>query len=742
MNVRADLPVEPVRRVLAADSRTPILLTGLSAAAVLGASGDLSLIRETRGADMDWGGVYGEGVRLTGAWWVRFGDPQGTHRTLSESMVHLESFRTRVESHHEAAPFHCDQEIVALAELPGVGRRLTFSNPTNAATALWVEATFRPELAPVLIEGIKPFDYHVLRTPTGLQIIAFGSALEFASTGRNAAYQLNEQPWDGRPYRGALDTVSLRSTMTLPPVQSSTVSYLIWGGMEATVRTHPERTAQLLGSAGQWAAVADASRRDWTARAPRLRFPSAPELERGYLLARDALRSLYFTPEPGIVGLVAGYPWYAALWCRDLAWMLPAVLWLGDAPWVANSLRSVFRFQARVPLPILGGAAGELPMQIGPGPVFLYGTSDTTLHYPVLLRRYLDHSGDVSLVRELAHPVQLTEQWARGKTNLSTGLIRNGDEDAGLRLASQEFGRVHYGFDAYDTTIWDSTDRRSHAVDIQVLWADALTALGELAPVMGLDAQGPRWTGEAQKLRQTVALRYWWAAENYLYDSLAEDGTPVQKIRPNALLAVARGLLPRDRAVAVVERASRADLATEWGYRTLSSTDPTYNPISYHDGQVWPIASAWAVGAAFAVGQTQRAVDGLRRWAERLDQEAGTLNECYRGDRAEPFDSCFLLGFSVAPFLTLLFDDLWGLRPQARDRTLSVEPHFPVSWSQASIEGLALFGGAVTLTWDRPRMTVTWRGNGSLRVQGGTHQLELADGGSGTLEYATPADPS
>jgi len=442
------------------------------------------------------------------------------------------------------------------------------------------------------------------------------------------------------------------------------------------------------------------------------------------------------------VGLVAGYPWYAALWCRDLAWMLPAVLWLGDAAWVANSLRSVFRFQARAALPILGGAAGELPMQIGPGPIFLYGTSDTTLYYPELLRRYVAHTGDESLARELAPPLGLIERWARGKVDPRTGLIRNGDEAEGLREAAEEHGRVHYGFDAVDTTIWDSTDRRLHAVDIQVLWADALAALAELAPVLGLSPDGDRWRVEGETLRRTIADRYWWNEEEYLFDSIAEDGSPVRKIRPNALLAVARGLLPPDRAVAAVTRAARTDLATDWGYRTLSSQDATYNPISYHDGQVWPIASAWAIGAAFAVGDATRAVGELRRWARRLDQEAGTLNECYRGDRPEPFDSCFLLGFSVAPFLTLLFDGLWGLRPRVGERTLVIAPGFPPDWSQASLEGLSLCGGQVDLEWERPRMTVRWHGPGPLQVLGAEQRLDLLDGGTGTLEFSPATNTS
>ena len=735
-----DPPAEPLRQVTAVDSRAPILLTGLSAAAVMGVSGDLSFVRETRGADIDWGGVYGEGVRLTGPWWVRFGDPTGARGTLTDSLVRLESTRTRVRSRHESTDFHCEQEIVAFAERPGVGRRLTFFNPTSSKTALLVDSTFRPELAPVLIEGIKPFEYEVLRTSAGLRITAFGSALEFASSSPCTGFQLNGQSWDGKPYRGGLDTVAIESLIRLPPGQSMTLSIVIWGGVESTVLTDPDRTNQFLSTSDQWAALADATRRSWSDRTPRIRLPAAPDLERGYRLARDALRSLYFAPEPGFVGLVAGYPWYAAMWCRDLAWMLPAVLWLGDGSWVADSLRSVFRFQARAPLPVLGGSAGELPMQIGPGPVFLYGTSDTTLHYPEVVRRYLAHTGDESLIRELGHPLRLVEQWARRKVDPSTGLLRNGDEGAGLQEAAVQHGRVHFGFDAYDTTIWDSTDRRAHAIDIQILWARALDALAAVAPLAGLASNGPGWRTEANRLRQTVASRYWWPEEGYLFDSLGADGTPVRKLRPNALLAIADGLLPADRAIAAVNRASRGDLRVDWGYRTLASTEATYNPIAYHDGQVWPIASAWAIAAGFAAGKITGSVEELRRWAWRLEQESGILNECYRGDRPEPFDSCFLLGFSVAPFLTQIFEGLWGLRPATSGNTLTINPRFPVGWTRASISGLSLFGGQVALEWERPRLTVSWHGPGPLHVRSGGETVEITNGSSGVLPCETLED--
>ena len=46
----------------------PVLLTSLTSAALLDGRGDIELMRETRGTPVDWGGVYGQLVRLTGPW--------------------------------------------------------------------------------------------------------------------------------------------------------------------------------------------------------------------------------------------------------------------------------------------------------------------------------------------------------------------------------------------------------------------------------------------------------------------------------------------------------------------------------------------------------------------------------------------------------------------------------------------------------------------------------------------------
>jgi len=237
---------------------------------------------------------------------------------------------------------------------------------------------------------------------------------------------------------------------------------------------------------------------------------------------------------------------------------------------------------------------------------------------------------------------------------------------------------------------------------------------------------------------RSVRELYPWREEGYLYDSL-RSGRPVARLRPNALRAVTSGILDPGLSRALVLRAAREDLTTAWGVRTLSAKDPGYDPRSYHDGEVWTIATAWAAEAALAVGETELGLSYLRTIGERIEAEGGWANECYRGDRPEAFDSCFLLGFSIAPFVTTLFERLWGLSLDARAPQLGVDPSFPPTWDSASIEHLRIGAGSATLDWTPARIRVSWSGPESLHVRTRGSQALVGSGGSVDLPVASAA---
>ena len=113
--------------------------------------------------------------------------------------------------------------------------------------------------------------------------------------------------------------------------------------------------------------------------------------------------------------------------------------------------------------------------------------------------------------------------WARAKTDPATGLVSNGGEVEEMRNATAHIGSIHYGFDAVDTTIWDSTDRRDHAIDVQVLAFRAYRALLDLGDRLGRreHRRGRFGGGRPARLRDRLPIP--WPAESYLYDSLRRD---------------------------------------------------------------------------------------------------------------------------------------------------------------------------------------------------------------------------
>jgi len=718
-----------------AEPGRPVVVSGLTSTAILSGSGEFALPWEARGAVMEWAGVYARGVRLTGRWTLEFrvaGESFGVERSLER----LLATRWKVESDHRFGPVHGHQEVLLPDDIAGIARRWTLENRSRKPVDVNVGSSLVPYLAPIIVEGFKPYDYHATKEDGTVVVTSSGSSFAVEASPPPTGWKLNDEPWSGRSSEGELRTLTWSHDIEIGPGRSACLEWLVWGGRADSVQHERNAGRAALEQRPVWGITSEREWSEWLRNAPSMSLPDSPQLERAYYLARSALRALFTRPDPTLTGLVAGYPWYATLWCRDMAWSLPAVLWMGDFDWTEYAVDTVVRFQAPDAIALLGASKGELPMQIGLGPVFIYGTSDTTLYYPDLIRRLVDHSARPDLASRYYPVIERVIEWGRARTAQGTGLARNGGELEGMQAAAKMAGIFASGIDAVDTTIWDNTDRRDHAIDIQALWNLSLRSAARLATSLGRTEEAAGYTSVAASHAETVRRLYAWPEERYFFDSLHRDGTPVRKVRPNALWAVATGLLDGDAARRGLARALEPDLYAPWGLRTLSNRDPGFVPIAYHDGQVWTIATAWAAAAAFALGDGNAGHRLLTTIADRIVEERGLANECYRGDRGEPFDSCFLLGFSIGPFLTNLFDGLWGLSPVEGGTALRVEPRFPDGWKEAHLTGLRIGGGRVDLHWTPHSIRAELHGSGPNSLIGPVGSVPLRDGETSTLDLS------
>ncbi len=485
----------------------PVLLTSLASAVLLDGRGDLTSLRETRGTLYDWGGVYGQLVRLTGPWRVEL-VRDGTAADLPSTQVGEEPVAGGWRSRHRWEGLEILQDVAAVEEPPGAVRRLRFTSARSDPVRFTVVSRLSPFLLPVLVEGVRPLTFRVEGQGSGVFVRQHGFALRALADPAPARIWLNEAPLSASEHHGPVREIAFDHELEVAPGGSVELRWQVAGGIGRDLEEVERRVGRQPADPDAVAASRATADRDWLAQTPELEFPDAPELARAYGSARAALRRLYSEPGDGLVGLVAGYPWYSAIWCRDLAVMLPAVLWLGDAEWVERSLSSVFRFQSHRAVQFLGGEPGELPMQVGPGPIFLYGTSDTTLRFAPVVEQFHRHAGDTGSLGEWGDALHRIVEWGRSRVDPDTGFLTHGGEAEAIEMATAALSRVRYGIDSPDTTIWDSADRRDHAVDMQVLWRRTLVATDRLLTEVDDVERASQCRQEAASLARAIPERY------------------------------------------------------------------------------------------------------------------------------------------------------------------------------------------------------------------------------------------
>jgi glycogen debranching enzyme len=149
-----------------------------------------------------------------------------------------------------------------------------------------------------------------------------------------------------------------------------------------------------------------------------------------------------------------------------------------------------------------------------------------------------------------------------------------------------------------------------------------------------------------------------------------------------------------------------------WGVRTLATTEPAYNPVSYHCGSVWPHDNALIAAGLVRYGQLDHAHRVMRGILDVADVNRGRLPELFSGlDRAElgvpaayP-TSCEPQAWAAATpllFLRLLLRfDPWVPRGQ-----LCMSPALPEWVSRLQLEGIPLAGGRMDVSIDEDTVRV------------------------------------
>ena len=336
----------------------------------------------------------------------------------------------------------------------------------------------------------------------------------------------------------------------------------------------------------------DASLTAWNLSVPKLRA-SWDDLDHAFPRSVADLASLRLRGGDGLGNLpAAGMPWFMTFFGRDT--LITCLQTLLFGPELARSALQVLGdLQATEDDPTIDAEPGKIVHEIRRGKAAsnwfsrYYGTIDATPLYLILLSEVWRWTDDAALVRHFKEPAMRALAW----------IDEFGDRDGDGFVEYQK--RSETGLDNQSwKDSWDSQRFSDGSlaqspiapVEVQGYVYDAKRRLAELAREVWRERDlGERLDREAEELRQRFDEAFW-SEERGGYYVLALDGEKrqVDSLCSNIGHLLWSGIVQPDRVDSVVDRLMGPDLWSGWGVRTMSAADAGFNPLSYHNGTVWP----------------------------------------------------------------------------------------------------------------------------------------------------------
>ncbi|HIQ06200.1 MAG TPA: amylo-alpha-1,6-glucosidase [Anaerolineae bacterium] len=321
-----------------------------------------------------------------------------------------------------------------------------------------------------------------------------------------------------------------------------------------------------------------------------------------------------------------------------------------------------------------------------------YGTVDATPLLVILFCALMDWLGDESLFEELWPTIHRALAWIDCYSDL------DGDGYVEYQRRSP-VGVLHQG--------WKDTDQALlHAdgspvappialVEVQGYVYDAKMRLAQLLARQKEKTLAARLDHEARVLQRRFNGDFWCPSLGFYAQALDGQKRPIAAVTSNPGHLLWSGILPRQRAARVMKRLLDSDLFSGWGIRTRTASDLFYNPMSYHNGAVWPHDTA-----LIAAGLRRY---GFNREAQRVAAallEAGMafpdrqMPELFGGfSRSKfgapvPFPRACRPQAWAAGSVFLLLQVLLGLRADAAAQRLHLCPLLPDWLSEVSLSNL------------------------------------------------------
>lgn len=332
----------------------------------------------------------------------------------------------------------------------------------------------------------------------------------------------------------------------------------------------------------------------------------------------------------------AGVPWFSTPFGRDAIVTAFQTLWLD--PVVARGvLAFLAEHQAQEYSSFHDAEPGKIMHETRKGEMSAvkelpfakyYGGVDTTPLFVMLAGAYLQRTGDWQFIDTLWRALHAAMKWVDQS-------IANSPEGFLAYARAETTGLLNQGWKDSHDSIFHEDGSAPHGsvalVEVQGYAYRAYLAMKELSQGRGDEAAAMQWAGKAEALSAAVERLFWQDDQQFYALAIDERGRPCRVRSSNAGHLLFTGLPLPARGRAVADQLMSKAFFSGWGIRTLAAEAYRFNPMSYHNGSVWPHDVAICAAGLARYGARDGAVKVLSAVFEAASQFGMRLPELFCG---------------------------------------------------------------------------------------------------------------